>query len=222
MKRLLTLCLFVALICPLAAGASTWGGHNGTIHLGFAPPPDLQASTQAEAMGDMGVLIEVYAILKDTLPLQHEGESILATGGYEFRLRIEGANDARIISKNIPTTHFDVSEDAAGVTCGLQPDITFVEDGIVLVVWKVLIPGAPKPVSFHLDPDGVKSIAKSGPVHDSGSYAIWTGSLQNRQHGLVFSAGYVPAYLNTTGELDLAERRGLGDWQDSGKFQLKK
>jgi len=220
MKNHLTILLALVLLLPTTAGASDWGGHHGTIHLSFTPPPDLQPVSRGESMGEMGTVVEVFAVLKDLDPIKHEGERILAAGGYELRLRIEGADDARVLTKEIPTPHFDVSKDPAAVICGLQPDITFTAQGVVLVVWKVLIPGAPHPVSFHLDPAGVRSLTGIESAAESGSYAIWSGSLQNRQHGLLFSAGYVPAYLNADGDVDLTERLGTGHWSDRGMFTV--
>ena len=220
MNRIMSFLVVAPLLCPVLAFAGGWGGHNGTVHLSFAPPPELQPTLEAEAMGEMGNLVDVYAVLKDLLPLKHEGERIMAAGGYELRLRIEGADDARVISKTIATPHMDVAKDPAGVACGLQPDITFEEEGTVLVVWKVLVPGPTRPVSFHLDSVGLMTAEAVQKIKDSGTYAIWSGSLQNRQHGLLFSSGYVPAFLNTPGDPDLTERRGRGDWQDSGMFEL--
>jgi len=207
------------LICAAPAGAITWGGHLGQVHLSFAPAPDVQPVLAKEPEPGLGLLVDVYAVMMDVDPVLYEGERVLALGGYEMRLRVEGAEDAQVLSKEIPVTHLDVAKDTAGIMCGLQPDITFLDEGVVLAKWQVRIPGdEARPVSFHLDPAGLRSHKGVADAEDAGAYMLWTGSLQNRQHGLMFAAGYVPAWLNPDGDPDLTPRHGRTSWRDTGHF----
>ncbi len=213
---LITACL---LLTVATAGASVWGGHHGTIHLSFDAAEPVAAST-AEPLGEAGVIVDVHAILTDLDPILHEGERVMACGGYELRLGIEGADDCRILSQTVPVKSLNTAEEPGACRVGLYPDIELRTGSALLVSWKVQIPGDAKPIRFVLEQDGVHSDANLEGAADSGSYALWSGSLQLRQHGLLFSAGFVPAYLNWDGEPDLTEIRGTVDWEETGHFTL--
>jgi len=211
--------LATLLILAPVAGAVTWGGHLGTVHLSFQPAPDVQPVLMQEPEPGPGLLVDVYAVMKDMDPVLYQGERVLAAGGFEMRLRVDGADDAQVLAKEVPILHLDVAPDNATIICGLQPDITFQDGGVVLAKWRVRIPGeTARPVSFHLDPDGPRSDAGLEGVKDAGVFMLWTGSLQNRQHGLMFAAGYVPAWLNPRDDPDLTPRHGSTTWQDTGLF----
>jgi hypothetical protein len=137
-----------------------------------------------------------------------------------LKLGIEGAENPQVVSKTITIKHLDVSETPEGCVVGLFPDLGLKDGAAVLVTWKVLMRGPARPVKFVLDPSGVQSCDGLEGCAGSETYALWSGSVQARQHGLLFSAGYVPAYLNWEGEPDLTPVRGTTDWQDTGLFTL--
>ncbi|HPF35574.1 MAG TPA: hypothetical protein P5571_02145 [Candidatus Krumholzibacteria bacterium] len=213
--------LAALLFLATSAGAVTWGGELGVVHLSFQPAPDVQPVLEQEPAQGLGLLVDVYAVMMDMDPVRYRGERVLAAGGYEMRLRVEGAEGAQVLGKEIPVNNLDVAPDNAGIICGLQPDITFQDKGVVLAKWRVRIPGDnPKPVSFHLDPEGAVSHRGVAGAEDAAPYMLWTGSLQNRQHGLMCAAGYVPAWLNPEGEPDLTPRHAKVSWRDTGLFTL--
>lgn len=211
--------LTLTLLLAVPAAAVTWGGDLGRVHLSFAPAPDLRPVLEQEPEPGLGLLVDVYAVMKDVDPVLFAGERILAIGGFELRLRVDGPPGVQVLAKEVPIAHLDVAEDAAGIMCGLQPDMTFTDEGIVLARWQVRIPGEKTvPVSFHLDPAGTRSSRGVPEAEGSDPFMVWTGSLQTGQHGLMFSAGYVPAWLNPDGEPDLAPRAGKISWRDTGLF----
>lgn len=220
MKKMTTLVTCAALLAAAPTLASQWGGHHGTIYLSIDSTDAVVSVAGSPALGEMGVVVDVSAVLTDLDPLLQDGERVLAVGGFEMKLGIEGADDARVLEKTITVKHLDLSEDPTGCVVGLFPDLGLADGSAVLVTWKVLVPGEAKPVKFVLDPGGVQSCADLEGCDGSGTLALWSGSMQARQHGLLFSAGYVPAYLNWDGEKDLTPVRGKTDWQDTGLFTL--
>lgn len=220
MKILKTLTICSILLAAGPVLASQWGGHNGTVYLSIDSAESIVSTATSPAKGDMGVLVDVSAVLTDLDPLLHDGERVMAVGGFEIKLGIEGVQDARIVNKDITVKHLDMSEDPAGCVAGLFPDLELKDGSAVLVTWKVLIPGPVRPVKFYIDASGVQSCAGLEGCADSGTCVLWSGSVQARQHGLLFSAGYVPAYLNWEGEADLSPVRGTTDWEDTGLFTL--
>ena len=102
------------------------------------------------------------------------------------------------------------------VTAGLFPGLTF-QDGVVQVVhWVVQVPGQARAVVFRLDPEGLVGARGTDGFTEDATYALWAGSREAKHAGLIFSAGYAPAYLNFTGEPDLSVVRGEGDWREIG------
>jgi hypothetical protein len=220
MKTLTTLLTCAVLLAAGPVLASHWGGHHGTIHLSINSADEIVPVADAAGENDAGVLVEVTAVISDLQPLLFNGVRVMALGGFEIMLAIEGADDARVVSKTITEKHLDMSNDPASCVVGIFPDLTLKDGSSVLVTWTVWVPGPPHPVKFYLDPAGVESCESLEPCAGSGSPALWSGSLQARQHDLLFSAGYVPAYLNWEGEADLTPIHGTTDWSETGLFTL--
>lgn len=210
----------VVLLTAAAATASEWGGHHGTIYLSFDAGPDVRSVADMEAIEGAGVLVDVHAVLTDLDPILYGGERVLGVGGFELKLAVEGADDARIVGQEVSIKHFDVAEGPEACMVGLFPDLPLVTGSATLVTWQVLIPGEPRPVRFVLDPSGVVSDRSMSDAAVSGSYALWSGSMQLAQHGLLFSSSFVPAYLNWEGDADLTPVSGKGSWRDTGLFTM--
>jgi hypothetical protein len=203
------------------ARASTWGGHMGTIHLSFSPGPEFTHVATAEALPKVGAIVDLYALLADMPPVVYRGERFLSLGGYELQLKVDGA-EWNILETNLPEPCMSVGQAKGCLWVGKFDGIEFVDGGARLAHWRIQVLGEARNVVFGLDPAGVNSCATLEGCPDSGTQAVWTGSGVANQVGLVFSAGYVPAYLNWEGgEPDLTPVRGKVDWQDIGLVTLE-
>lgn len=220
MRKSTLLILVAALAVAAPAAAVTWCGDLGTVHLSFSPPDDLTPSLEAEPTQGLGLVVDVYAVLRALEPVAHQGERILAAGGFELELRIDGAPDAEVLLKEVPIRNIDVAKTKASAYCGLMPDVTLTEAGVTLVHWQVRIPGEEvRPVSFHLDGSALTSAKGVAEAEGCAAQAFWSGSLQNKQHGLLFGAAYVPAHLNPDGKPDTTPRHGKAAWRDVGVLE---
>lgn len=209
----------LALIVSVPAAASTWGGHYGTINLSFAPGPEIRSTAEADEVPGLGTTVDLYAVFTVDVKIAAEGEQVLTVGGLELKLAVEGAPGWRVVTQEIPVKNFNIAKEAGSVQAGLLPGISFANGPATLVHWALLLPGHPHDVVFRLDPAGVHSCESLDDCKDSGTVAMWSGSMSAGQAGLLFSAAYVPAYLNWTGETpDLAPVHGKVDWSDTGQF----
>jgi len=69
-----------------------------------------------------------------------------------------------------------------------------------------------------LDPAGLRTCETTAGCPGSGTQAVWVASAVAGQAGLVFGAGWSPAYLNWEGEADRAVVRGATHWSETGLF----
>ena len=203
------------LLLATASGASDWGGHYGTIRLVF-DPATLDAVTESEPYPEVGAIVDLYAVLTDLEPCDFNGEALNAVGGFELKLAAEGGT-WKVLSQELPEKNFNASPEPGTVQAGVFPGLNFRDGSAVLVHWQLQIPGGPHPMTFRLDPAGARSCGTVPDCADSGTYAVWTGTAAAKQHGVLFSAAYTPAYLNWAGEAPAVEPvRGTGSWQERG------
>jgi len=217
-KRRLAPILF-ALAClaaaPPFAAAADWAGHYGDVRLSFTPGPQATHVARRDSLPVVGTMIDLYALLTVPEIVRADGEQVLTVGGLELKLAADGAPGWKVFSQEINGKHINVGPEPGSVAVGLFPGLTF-EGGMVQIVhWVVQVPGLARDVVFRLDPAGARSCPTLPGCPESGTCALWAGAVAANQHGLLFSAGYVPAYLNPTDpEPDLTPVRGKVDWRE--------
>jgi hypothetical protein len=199
------------------ATAGDWGGHYGDILLSFTPGPAATHVARRDSLPVVGTMVDLYALLSVPEAVRAHGEQVLSVGGLELKLAVDGAPGCRVVSQEITGKNINVGAEPGTVTAGLFPGVDISEGTAQLVHWVVQVPGLARDVVFRLDPAGVRSCDGLPGCAGSGSFAMWAGTAAANQHGLLFSAGYVPAYLNpTTPDPDLTPRRGKVDWRERG------
>lgn len=215
--KFLTGLVALAISAAAPAVAGNWGGHYGDILLSFTPGPEATHAAVRDSLPGVGTLVDLYALLAVPEIVRVNGEKFLSIGGLELKLAADGAPGWSVLSQEIAGKHLNLAKELGTVTAGLTPGIGISRGPVQLVHWVVRIPGQARDVVFRLDPAGAPSCGRNPDCAVSGTCAIWTGAAAANQHGLLFSAGYVPAYLNpTTTEPDLTPRRGRTDWRERG------
>jgi len=169
------------------------------------------------AGGPHGSLIDLYAVLDDVALIHWNGLQLRALGGIEFALRIEGGT-AFIVGQDFPLRAFNVQSEPGRLSAGLFPELALRDRRATLVHWRIYAPGTPGNLAFRLDPAALRTCGTLEGCPESGSQALWTGSAVSEMAGLIFSAGYTPAFLNWEGEPDLTVVRGRVDWSETGLF----
>lgn len=203
--------------CPEPASAGDWAGHYGDVLLSFTPGPEATHVARRDSLPVVGTMVDLYALLAVPEIVRARGEQVLTVGGLELKLAADGAPGWKVLSQEINGKNINVGPEPGTVTVGLFPGLTF-QDGVVQVVhWVVQVPGQARDVVFRLDPAGARSCETLPGCLESGTYALWAGAVAANQHGLLFSAGFVPAYLNpSTPAPELAPVRGKVDWRERG------
>ncbi len=203
--------------CPPTASAGDWAGHYGDVLLSFTPGPVPTHVARRDSLPVVGTLVDLYALLAVPEIVRARGEQVLTVGGIELKLAVDGAPGWKVLEQEITGKHINVGPEPGTVTAGLFPGLSF-EGGMVQVAhWVVQVPGRARDVVFRLDPAGARSCAGLPGCGESGTFALWAGAVAANQHGLLFSSGYVPAYLNPSQpESDLTPRRGSVGWRERG------
>jgi hypothetical protein len=198
--------------------ASTWGGHNGLVYLSFSDGQDL-VSVQEVAPDSTGtVMVDLYAVLADVEPTVFKGGLFAGVGGYELKLVVEGA-EAILAEENLPAGGFNVNPRHGEYQVGLPHGLLFSDGRVTLLHWRILFIGGPKQVCFRLDPAALRSCHTLPGCEDNNTQVLYSGTAEHEQHGVIFSAGYVPAYLNWEGEPDVTPVIGTHSWRDTGLFR---
>ncbi len=207
-----TALVLAVLVSPALA---QWCGHCGNVHLSFAP--DSLVAVRSVDVADGPAVVDLYAVLADVPPIRWRGMRVTYAGGFELRLVAEGEG-VEILGKEVSAPCVDLGREPAACQVGSTPGFPLREGRAELVRWRVLVPRGAHDVVFRLAPDGAPSCERTPDCRGSGSLVMWAGSAALGQEGLLFSAGYVPAYLNRTsgGEPDLTPVRGRTDWQELG------
>jgi len=222
MHRSLRISIVTAVLIASAAtaGASTWAGQLGTIRLSFSEGPEFEHVLRSEPLPRVGVIVDLYALMTDLPPVVFNKERILSVGGYELQLKVDGA-EWKILKTDLPELSVNAGTTKGCLYVGKYNGIEFVDGVAQLVHWRLQLLGELENVVFSLDPAGLNSCQVIEGCPDTGTQAIWTGSGASNQVGLVFGAGYVPAYLNwTCDELDLTPVRGTVEWEELGLVSL--
>jgi len=216
-----TLFLLVAALATLPATPASAGfcGENGVVRFSFTEGAELQSVSKIEP-GENGVtMIDLYAWLTDVQPLKKDGEAFLGIAAFE-RLVIEGA-EGFILKQEYPQPTRQVGKKLGNCIVGLSPGLDFENGATQLVHWEIMFQGEVKDVVFRLDPEGLFTCDKTPGCPGSETCALYTGTETSGFVGSIFGAGYQPAFLNPTGEVDLDEVHGKVTWQDAGVFEKR-
>lgn len=217
MTLVLTTCLTTLVGTTALAG---FCGENGVVRFSFVEGPQLQPVATVEA-GENGVtMVDLYAWLTDVTPLKKNGEAFLGISAFELQLVIEGG-EGFILKQDYPQAHRQVGQKLGNCIVGLYPGLDFTEGGTQLVHWQIMFQGTPENVVFRLDPAGMVTCERTPGCEESGVSALYAGTETSGFVGSIFGAGYQPAYLNPTAEVDLEDVHGTVTWQDVGEFELR-
>ena len=77
----------------------------------------------------------------------------------------------------------------------------------------------PEDVVLRLDPEAMHSCKPTGRCAESGAQAIYAGTVDASQLGMLFGAGCVPGHVNPTGEPDLTPITGDLGYAEVGLFE---
>jgi hypothetical protein len=99
---------------------------------------------------------------------------------------------------------------------GISPEQPLVDGRATLVHWRLMFMGDPKNVRIGLDPAGLHSCRTLPDCPDSGTQALYVGTADSQLNGVMFGAGYAPAFLNWEGEPDNEPVLGHAPWQKVG------
>ncbi len=212
--------VFSLLLITLPAAASTWCGENGVVRLSFTEGDALQPTKTMESGGKGITTVDLYAYITDADAVKLDGVAFLHMAALEFTLLIEGA-EGFITSQEIPVPNRSVGRRPGEVLVGMDPGISVKNGRALLVHWKVLFQGQPENVVFKLDPSALISCERIEGCPEGQPYGLYTGSDSDGQLGSLFGLGYVPAYLNFSGEPDLEARHSRQSWQDVGVYQKR-
>jgi hypothetical protein len=213
--RICTLAALVTLGLAPGAWASTWCGENGLVRFSFVAGDSLVSVTETEAAENGVTTVDVYAWLTDVAPVAQDAEAFLHLGGFELQLVIDGA-EAFILEQEFPVKVLNVGQGKGNIAAGLDPGQRIRDGKAFLVRWKVMFQGRPENVRFGLDGSNLQTCRTNEECAANGTYALYVGSESSRQMHLLVGAGFVPAWLNPTGEPDLEPRTGKQDWRAAG------
>ncbi len=215
---LLTVLLLPAVLLPDLAGASTWCGENGLIRFSFVEGDSMVSILDTGEPVDGVTTFEVFAWLTDIDEVAMDGEAFLHLGGMEFKLTITGA-EAFILEQTFSSQVLNVGKEMGQIAAGLHPGDRIRGGKVFLVRWKIMIQGRPEDVRFGLDPSGLMSCAQLEGCPEGEPKALYVGNESSRHLGNMFGAGYVPSWVNPTGEPDQTPVHGKQSWRDVGIFE---
>jgi len=208
----------VLLILALPAAASTWVGENGVVRLAFNQGESLISAAAVEPGAGGTTMVDLYAYLDEVEPMQHEGEAFIAIGGFELKLLVEGA-EAHITEQTFPFAHFNVGKNPGHCVVGINPAQRLVDGRCELVHWKILFTEPVRNVTFRLDTAGLLSCRTLAGCPDSGTQALYSGTVDSGLMGFLVGAGCVPAHLNWDEPRKPLPIRGTQNWRDVGVFE---
>lgn len=208
------------LLLPAVAGASTWCGDNGVVRFSFTEGDSLVTVLETGEPENGVTTFEVYAWLTDVAPVAREGEAFLHVGGMELTLDVSGA-EAFIIEQEFPSQVMNLGKRMGQIAAGMSPGERIRDGRVMLVRWKIMIQGRPENVRLGLDPAGLQTDKTLEGCQECGPQALYVGNESSRQVGIVFGAGYEPAWINPTGEIDQTPVTGNCSWQDVGVFEAR-
>jgi hypothetical protein len=219
-RTLLALAVLLVTLPVGMAHATRWAGENGIVRLAFNEGEELETIRTAAPDEHGVVTVDVYAVLCNVDPITVQGERLLGIGGFELKLRVEGAKPL-IVEETCPFPHFfNVSQEKGACMVGINPGQSLENGRTTLVHWQLMFMDEPKNVRIGLDPSDLHSCRTLPDCPDSGTQALYVGTADSGLHGVMFGAGYAPAYLNWEGEPDTAPVLGNAPWQKVGICEL--
>jgi hypothetical protein len=219
-RSLLTLVLAGVFLLPVSAGASLWCGDNGVIRFSFVEGDSLVTVLNVPEPENGVSFFDVYAWLTDIDPVAQDGEAFINVGGVEMKLDIT-ADEVFILEQDFPTEALNLGKELGHVAAGFHPEQRIRDGQVLLVRWKIMIQGKPENVRFGLDPSGLMSCRDLRGCRKSEPPALYVGGESSRQSGVIIGAGYVPSWINPTGEPDQTPVTGKQSWRDVGVFQAR-
>jgi len=121
-----------------------------------------------------------------------------------------------LVREELPEGNFNVSRRTGRCYVGLSPGAMLENGRVTLVHWEVLFTEPPQDVVFRLDPAGLHSCKELPGCSEGEVPALYVGTMASTQHGLMFGAGYIPAYLNAKEEPDLTPVFAEKSWRQAG------
>ena len=209
--------LLAGVIWPVSSGASTWCGDNGLIRFSFVQGDSLVTVLHTGEPENGVTSFDLYAWLTEVDPVAKDGEAFLHLGGMELKLSITGA-EAFILKQEFPSKVMNVGPEMGHIAAGFDPGQKIKKGQVLLVHWSIMIQGRPENVRFGLDPTGLMSCAELEGCPEGEPAALYIGNASSRQIEFMFGAGFVPSWLNPTGDPDLDPVTGKVTWRDAGVF----
>lgn len=219
-RSLLTLVLLTAVLLPASSSATVWCGENGMFRFSFVEGDSLVTVLHTEETSGEVTFFDVYCWLTDVDPITREGEVFLHVGGFELKLDITGA-EVFILEQDFPSEALNLGKELGHIAAGLHPEQKIKDGQVLLATWKIMIKGPVENVRFGLDPSGLMSCAEIKGCVKSDPPALYVGNESSRQEGLLVGAGFVPSWINPTGEVDQTPVHAKQNWRDVGIFTAR-
>jgi hypothetical protein len=158
--------------------------------------------------------------LTDVERVAEDGENFLRVGGFELQLKIEGA-EAFLLKQELPAQTLNVGQSTGTLVAGLVPGERLEDGKVQLVHWQVMFQGRPENVCFGLEPKGTPSCATVAGCPEAAPPMVYVGVEGSGHLGMMFGAGYVPAWLNPSGEPDRTPVHAGQTYADVGVFSKR-
>ncbi len=211
--------LFVAW-SVLPASAGDWCGENGLVRFSFAEGEELvEVFDSGEAVNGV-TTVDVSAWLTDVDLVARDGEIFLRVGGCELELTIEGA-EGFLLKQEFPSQALNVGRKIGSIAAGFVPGQRLTDGRALLVTWQVMFQGRPQNVRFGLDAKGAVSCGTIDGCPEAEPIMLYVGVESSHQLGTMFGGGYVPGWLNPTGEPDRTPVHGKQSYQEVGIFSKR-
>ena len=188
-------------VAAAPAFGTEWCGENGMVRFSFAAGPDLVEVLDTGESVNGVTTVDVTAWLTDVDPVHEDGEQFLRVGGYELELEITGA-EAFLLKQEFPVKALNVGRKIGSIAAGMVPGQKIEDGRIVLATWQVMFQGRPENVRFGLKVGGTPSCPTVEGCPEAAPPAVYVGVESSKQLGKMFGAGYVPGWLNPTGDPD--------------------
>lgn len=206
-----------AVLLAVPAMGAVWCGENGVVRFSFAAGEDFVDVWQTGDAENGVTMVDVYAWLTDVDPVAYEGEQFLHLGGYELDLAITGA-EAFIIAQEFPGEVLNVGRKNGNIAVGFVPGQRLVDGRVLLVKWQVMFQGRPENVRFGLSGAESMTCSKAEGCAEDAPPMIYVGVESTSKLGTLFGAGYVPSWLNPTGDPDRTAVHAKRSYADVGRY----
>jgi len=208
------------LIAP--ATASDFCGCNGMMKLSLREFPEFAPIATVEPNAQGFLTVDIWAVLDDVQPMEGPGGVLLAIGGFEFDLRITGA-EPMSVAKSILVPHRDFGQKPTQVWAGTDLAGERIDMGpLPLCKWTVVFQGAVTDVHFDFEPAGLLSCDGMEGCGGANVQAMYSGCVDARQENFIFGVGSTPAVLNPTdSELQIQPVPCVKSFEDVGIFERR-